>query len=77
MSVSREELYRRLRAAEKVLDREWIREMAGQHGGRVLENTFQVAAGVVALQAIGIYAERQSKTQTSTLSWSAWRHETA
>ena len=58
MSVSREELYRRLRAAEKVLDREWIREMAGQHGGRVLENTFQVAAGVVALQAIGIYAER-------------------
>lgn len=52
------EAFRRLRAAEKVLDREWIREMAGKHGGRVLENTFQVAAGVVALQAIGIYAER-------------------
>ena len=52
------EAFRRLRAAEKALDREWIREMAGQHGGRGLENTFQVAAGVVALQAIGIYAER-------------------
>ena len=68
MSVSREELYRRLRAAEKVLDREWIREMAGQHGGRVLENTFQVAAGGVALQAIGIYAERAKQDPDEHLS---------
>ena len=52
------EAFRRLQAAEKVLDRGMDTGDGRQARRQGIENTFQVAAGVVALQAIGIYAER-------------------